>query len=169
MVDFVMLIGIPGSGKSTWARQYVNAMKQKYPWRDFVIMSSDEIRKELWGTDTDQRDPASVFRLLNDRTFHALASHKSVVYDATNCTKRDRKSILELLPETDGTDDYIEKIAVVFLPDVEKCNKQDKMRDRQVGPDVIGRYAKKFAMPTKDEGFDAIYIVKDGYGTEQIV
>ena len=63
-------------------------------------MSSDEIRKELWGSDTDQRNPAAVFELLNRRAYYALSSAISVIYDATNINKKNRKAVLDRMLDT---------------------------------------------------------------------
>lgn len=40
MVKFIMLIGPPGSGKSTWAKNYVQKMQTEEPGHRFVILSS---------------------------------------------------------------------------------------------------------------------------------
>lgn len=42
----ILTIGIPGSGKTTWAKKYL----KEHP-NGTVIISSDEIRKELTGTE----------------------------------------------------------------------------------------------------------------------
>lgn len=151
-----MLIGPPGSGKSTWAKNYVQKMQTEEPGHRFVILSSDEIRKELWGSDTDQRNPAAVFELLNKRAYSALSSATSVIYDATNINKKNRKSVLDCIPHTNYVGFPISKIAVVFETPLDTCIARDASRDRVVGDKVILRYYNQFEIPTKEEGFDSI-------------
>lgn len=164
MVKFIMLIGPPGSGKSTWAKNYVQKMQTEESWHRFVILSSDEIRKELWGSDTDQRNPAAVFKLLNRRAYSALSGATSVIYDATNINKKNRKSVLDRMPDTDFADLPISKIAVVFETPLATCIARDASRDRVVGDKVISRYYNQFEMPTKEEGFGSIYKCKTENG-----
>ena len=54
MSTLYILIGLPGSGKSTWA-----AMQ-----KDCIVLSSDEYREKLFGDATDQAHNAEVFNAL---------------------------------------------------------------------------------------------------------
>ena len=46
--ELIVLCGLPGAGKSTYARQYVQEHSET------KIMSSDSIRKELYGDESIQ-------------------------------------------------------------------------------------------------------------------
>ena len=50
MTNFYMLVGLPGSGKST----IVKKMIEKNP--NIKVFSSDSLRKELWGDENKQGD-----------------------------------------------------------------------------------------------------------------
>ena len=43
MPKFIMMVGLPGSGKSTWAKEYAKTSEN-----ETVILSSDAIREELF-------------------------------------------------------------------------------------------------------------------------
>lgn len=45
MPKFIMMVGLPGSGKSTWAKEYVKTSEN-----ETVILSSDAVREELFGS-----------------------------------------------------------------------------------------------------------------------
>ena len=60
MAKFIMLIGLPGSGKS-----YI-AEKTKAKMKSVLVVSSDEIRKELFGDENDQQNPEKVFETMRD-------------------------------------------------------------------------------------------------------
>ena len=77
MVRLIMLCGLPGSGKSTLAKK----ISSKY---DYTIVSSDAIRKELYGDESIQTDNSKVFRLVQDRIVDCLKNDTSVIFDATN-------------------------------------------------------------------------------------
>lgn len=132
-------IGIPGSGKTTWAKA-----------QDIPVFSSDDIRKELYGDASIQGNPDKVFGLLHERVRECLRNGQSCILDATNLTPRSRK--VPNLPEH-------QKIAVIFNTPIDECKYRNENRDRVVPEEVIDRMAKKYIPPKREEGFrQAIYI-----------
>ena len=57
MPSLIELIGVSGSGKSTWIKN------NKSKWNKTVVISPDEIRKELTGNISDQSKNKEVFEL----------------------------------------------------------------------------------------------------------
>ncbi len=141
---FIMLVGIPGSGKSTYAKEQVNEFTKHF--------SSDAIRKELYGDENCQDDPSRVFNLMQQRTIEALRNGYDVIYDATNITRKSRKAILSQLPA------YVEKKCVVVWVPIDYCIKRDSERERTVGEAVINKMLQRFEAPFYDEGFDNITV-----------
>lgn len=92
----VLPIGISGSGKSTWIRS-LNG-------RNVVIVSPDEIRKELTGNVSDQSKNKEVFALAQQRAAEALKNGKLVVFDATNTVAKYRKALIQQLRSLSGVD-----------------------------------------------------------------
>lgn len=84
MAKVTMMIGIPGSGKSTYA--------MKLPG---VYVSPDAIRKELYGDISVQGNSADVFGLVEKRIREAISKGNNVVYDATNTTKFRKETVAE--------------------------------------------------------------------------
>ena len=66
MTNFYMLVGLPGSGKSTIAKKMI----EKNP--NIKVFSSDSLRKELWGDENKQGDNSKLFNELH--TFLEAAS-----------------------------------------------------------------------------------------------
>lgn len=145
--SLILLVGIPGSGKTTYAEKYV----EKYPGT--VHLSSDKIRAELWGNEATQGDNNEVFSLMQSRAIDALNNGQSVVYDATNITRKDRSYIITLCPKFAKIECHI------IWSKIETCVVRDQMRDRNVGREVIYRMLKRFQAPYYDEGFNEIKIV----------
>ena len=79
-----ILIGLPGSGKSTYCKEKRESNSNS------VYLSSDKIREELYGNESIQGNPAEVFTLMQSRAIEALKNGIDVFYDATNLTRKDR-------------------------------------------------------------------------------
>ena len=144
----IVLVGVPGSGKSFIAKQLAEVNK------DIVIVSSDAIREEFYGDANDQSHNDKVFRVVNKRLKEGLIAEKKVILDATNISKKRRKALLRDLK-------YPKSMAIVMAVPEYICKKRDEERDRHVGSDVINRMIKNWCPPHYSEGFDFISIVYD--------
>lgn len=80
----VMLVGLPGSGKSTYAKHLVSKGHVN------VVRSSDELREELLSDINNQKYNKEIFNVLESLIISDLYSRNSVVYDATNLNKSRR-------------------------------------------------------------------------------
>lgn len=87
MTEFIMLVGLPGSGKSTYA--------EKLKKEGYMIHSSDAIREELTGDINSQDNNPEVFGVLHKRVKEDLKSGHSCVYNATNMSRKRRKAFLD--------------------------------------------------------------------------
>lgn len=148
MADLYILVGVPGSGKSYYAEKTAAALHN-----DSVIVSSDQIRKELFGDEASQQDNAAVFRIFHKRIDTYLAEGKTVFADATNITLKARKPIIEI-----GKKHKSKIFARVFNIPVEECIKRDAERARTVGEAVINKMIRNFQFPQTFEGIDKVIV-----------
>lgn len=151
MSDFILLCGIPGSGKTTMG-------KAAEEFGDFYkLVSSDDIRETLWGDASDQRNPKEVFRIMKEKTILELLAGHNVIYDATNIKRKDREAILsEVKLWVYGVQTY----CFIFDVPVETCIAHNHMRERQVPDEVIYRMAAHMQRPEYNEGWDYICNIK---------
>jgi predicted kinase len=140
-----VLVGLPGSGKSTWlARQGIGAI------------SSDAIRQLLADDATDQTIHARVFLTMRYLLRHRLAIGRPVSYvDATHLTPEERRPYLQLA-QWYGCD--IE--ALYFDVRLEVCRERNLRRERVVPEEAMERMAMKLAPPQMAEGFTKIIVVR---------
>ena len=143
----IILCGIPGSGKSTYAKNYIEQNANT------IHLSSDAIRKELYGDENIQGNPGDVFSLMQKRAIEALNNGCDVLYDATNITRKDRAGIIGVCPKFAKIE-----CRIIWAP-IEVCIERDIFRDRTVGKEVIDRMLKRFQAPYYDEGIDTIKVV----------
>lgn len=140
----IIMVGLPGSGKSTRAKELAALEKS------CVILSSDAIRKELSGSEQDQTQNDRVFKLLYQRMNEYLSKGESVIIDATNTTLKSRKRIL-----SECRVPCYKEVQLVMTP-IEDCISRDASRERSVGKEVIYKFEASFQCPQYFEGFDAI-------------
>ena len=152
MVEFIMLVGIPGSGKSTYAQSLAKT-------KNAVILSSDSLRQELFGDANDGTRNQELFQELNRRTIENLTNGVSVIYDATNINSKRRQSLLKQLPKE------VWKECHYLCVDFRKCIMNDFSRkERNVGIEVIKKMSTSLQVPMHFEGWDNIVVLSDeGY------
>ena len=162
MPTVCMLIGLPASGKSTYAKE----MAQK---NNAIIISTDKIRKELFGDEAiqenEQYNSNTVFSLAYSEIKIAMLEGKDIIFDATNINRKKRKYFLEILSKEyfwslRNTDyDYSFQAILIATP-YEKCLQNNLERRRVVPEEVIKRMMTNFEVPIYKEGWDNIEVVR---------
>ena len=147
-VDFVCLVGLPGSGKSYMAERLMAEHEKK--GSPCVIVSSDAIRGELFVDETCQDNPAIVFEEMKKRALMALENGTSVIYDATNLSRKRRMGLLKSIPASI----VCIKRCVIVWAKLDTCIQRDAKRERIVGEKVIMKMVKQFQTPWYDEGWE---------------
>lgn len=145
MATLFLMIGLPYSGKSTLAESYKN-------YNRTMVISSDEIRKELFGDAGDQSNNELVFKEFHTRVVNGLKMGYNVFADATNLNRKKRMAFLGSMPK--GTF----KVGVMMATPLELIFERMEKRERRVSKEVVMRMLKQFQPPTEGEGFDLINI-----------
>lgn len=147
MSTLYMMVGIPGSGKSTFAK----TLKGKY-------VSRDEIRFKLLQNEDDYfAREKDVFKKFICEIKEGLIENKDVIVDATHLNESSRNKILSKVCP-------VKAIAIVMDTPLDVCLQRNAQRSGRslVPEDAIRNMHQNMTMPNYDEGFDAIFIVKGG-------
>ncbi len=148
-----ILIGLPGSGKSTWIRNKQNK-------NDFVIVSSDdEIDKYAKSQNKTYSEVFDEYikiatSNMNSNLINAIKNNQNIIWDQTNLSAKKRKGIISRLPK------HYEKIAVVFEVDddtlKDRLYNRTKTEGKYIPNSIIENMKRTYEPPTKEEGFDEI-------------
>jgi predicted kinase len=125
-VKVIMTLGLPGSGKTTWAKQY------QTDHLNVVRVNKDDLRAMMHNGEYRNYDIA----ILVVRDFivrEALESGYDVIVDDTNFSPRHRVRLEELAAQY-GADFEVQDFTHVPL---ETCIERDVGRDKPVGEQVI--------------------------------
>lgn len=142
-----MLVGLPGSGKSTAAKEL--SFKE-----NAVIHSSDDLREELFGNINETGRNDELFKELYKRIERDLEKGINTVFDATNVGYKRRKAVLDRY----GKQNCFKACYLVATP-FEKCLEQNSKRERNVKEHVLKTMYKNFVVPQTYEGWDDIEIL----------
>ena len=146
-----VLVGVPGSGKSTWIADQLWA-------KDCVYISSDQLIEEEAArqgkTYNDVFDEyiKTAIALMTEQAIAARDAGKDIIWDQTSVSVKSRRKKFLVLP------DY-EHIAIVF-----DTPKEDKLRRRlsnrpgkNIPWEVVSSMINNFEMPTEEEGFKEVW------------
>lgn len=152
MAKLIMLIGIPGSGKTTYSK----GLSEEY---NANVISSDKVRQTYVGI--DEKD---VFPTVYKMCIEELKAERNVILDATHITPKVRKRSFDALDQY-GVE--YEKVAIFVDTPVDVCVQRVEKRNQDPNElflplDVIESYGKNIVPPKEDEGFKEVRIIKSG-------
>ena len=141
--ELIMLVGIPGSGKSMVAERYAQ--------QGCRVHSSDAVREMLYGKEEIQGKAHEVFSVLMRDLADDLQAGYSCVADATNLSRKRRIAMLSSLS---GKTE--KKTCVLVLADPDTCLERNGARQRTVPPERLHDMLCSFETPYYYEGWDRI-------------
>lgn len=155
----VMFVGIPGSGKTTFARQLAKELQG-------VILNSDAMRMDMWGSldaiqathaDQEERKRANklTFGGMNYATRQILSAGYSVIYDCNANHVWERQEKHDIAQET-GALSVIVRITVPYELSLKRIQERDVAHDqRRISPEraveVLDRFVNEIEEPSGEE------------------
>lgn len=148
-LSLVVLVGVSGSGKSTFAGKHFKATE---------VLSSDFCRALVSDDENNQAVTGEAFQLLHFIASKRLALGKLTVVDATNVQPEARRPLLALAQEYHAI-----PVAIVFNLPERLCQERNMSRsDRDFGGHVVRQQhsqLRRSLRSLKKEGFRHIYAI----------
>ena len=132
MAKMLILSGIPASGKTTWAREFIQDKS------DWIIVNRDSIRNMFgiyWLPDREQLVTDSEFAMIDLGFRHGF----NVIVDDTN---KNPNTIVELQKIASNNNAEIEYRE--FVIDLDEAIRRDSERENPGGESVIRRFYKQY-------------------------
>lgn len=156
-VSLWVLIGLPGSGKSTWASTFAQTGLSLH------LISTDQIRFDLYGNEAIQGQWLQIWHRVQQQFRQSVSAiHQGhltgVIYDATNTRRRPRREVIQAAHQAGFT-----RILAIWIDTpLDQCLDRNQQRSRQVPTKVIHAMARQLAgaPPHCNEGFDALFRVR---------
>lgn len=159
MQKIILMVGLPGSGKSTIAENIINGNVDIY--EDFnpsntIILSSDKFREIFLGDEKDQSNNKLVFEELKKSFMSYLKQNYNIIIDATNINMKERRYYIREAKKY--TSDII--AYVVNTPFDECINRAENRLNRPVNKEIIFNMMKRFQCPQPFEGLEVVFHYK---------
>jgi protein phosphatase len=149
-LSLVVLVGVTGSGKSTFARQH---------FKPTEVISSDYCRGLVADDENDQAATPDAFDVLHYIAGKRLAGGRLTVVDATSVQPEARAPLVALASEHD-----VLPVAIVLDLPSSVCEARNAQRpDRDFGAHVIRRQHAALRKSVKNlqrEGFRAVHVLR---------
>ena len=149
-LSLVVLVGVTGSGKSTFARAH---------FKPTEVISSDYCRGLVADDENDQAATPDAFDVLHYIAGKRLAAARLTVVDATSVQPEARAPLVALAREHD-----VLPVAIVLDLPVSVCEARNALRpDRDFGAHVIRRQhaaLRKSVQNLQREGFRAVHVLR---------
>ena len=147
-----MLIGIPGSGKSTFVKSLNLSnvfIANSDNYIDSIALQSGNTYDEVF--DDNIKIAKSI---MNIEVRKAIKNKMNIIWDQTNIRKSARMKKICAIPSN-----YY-KIAIVFsIPEKDElCKRLNSKPGKTINQSLITNMINDFEMPSLDEGFDEIII-----------
>jgi predicted kinase len=150
----MMLIGLPGTGKTTWIKN-----NRKLFGPNHVVLSTDDILEMIGGqlgmTYNEMFDDISYSfaeKMMMKGAKHAIANKWNVIWDQTNLNVKTRAKKLALFG------DAYEKHGIYFPVPPDHDVRLNSRVGKTIPRHVMQSMKEKMEMPSTNEGFDSLTV-----------
>jgi predicted kinase len=141
--EVVLLAGLPGAGKDTFATRYLS---------DWPVISLDNYRRKLRIDPADRQGTSYVVHLAKEEAKTLLRSRKPFVWNATNLTRQLRKQLIDLCTK------YKARVRLIYIEvPYQQLIQQNRNREHVVPDEAFHRMIQRLEVPAIWEAHQVDY------------
>ena len=151
MAKVYVLVGVPGSGKSTWIKNQIWALGMPVISTDNLVEDYAREQGKTYSEVFEEYMPTAV-NLMAEQVVFYRDNGVDMIWDQTSTTVKSRSRKFSMLP------DY-EHIAVVFdTPEWKELKRRlDSREGKHIPRKIVKSMIHNFEMPTEEEGYKEIW------------
>lgn len=162
MPEVIMLVGLPGCGKSTWVGKFLETQEPN----SYRIISSDALIEETarecgvtYDVAHDLIPQETISAMLYEQVHQCVITNQNLIWDQTNLTEERRRDKLRMIPLT------WTRRCVVFEVPVDEIKRRRDAREaanpgKTLPSDIIESMTAAYQPPSRLEGWDEITFVR---------
>lgn len=158
-LDVILICGLPGAGKSHFAKTYLNKNERKH-------INRKEIRKfiyemttfgDKWYESFFTEKNENIVKHVEVRLYeHMLAQNYKVIVDNTSMNRQSRKKYIDIAKK------LRKSIGVIYLnTPLQKCILRNQELEDSVPSTVVSNLFAAKELPQKEEGFKEVLILEN--------
>jgi len=154
MARLILMIGLPGSGKSFLAQKLAEGDPS------YRRISTDAIRGQLFGDEAFQGPWLKIWSRVREQFQEAIAHDAVAIYDATNARRRNRRDAIREVRRMG-----FESVSGLWVNSpLELCLDRNRKRSRRVPEAIVLKMHRQLtdAPPTLQDGFDRLIELGSG-------
>ena len=156
-----IMIGLPGSGKSTWIKENVFDQKTRIISTDNILediaKKHDLTYNEVF-SDNIEEATKQFWNEIDEATFNG----ENIIIDRTNMTVSSRRKIISRIPKNY----HIVGVNVSCNDSLTHSMRLASRKGKHIPTHIVENMARSYQIPTKDEGFDSITFLNTASDTE---
>jgi predicted kinase len=153
MNKLYVLVGVPGSGKSTWIKEQTWMLGLNVVCTDTFVEAYAKQQGKTYSEVFEEYMPNAI-ELMTEQVIFAREHGHDIIWDQTSTTVKSRKRKFNMLPNYYA-------IAIVFsIPEEKELKRRLNSRPgKEIPWDIVQGMIDNFEMPTEEEGFKEIWRV----------
>lgn len=137
----ILLSGLPGSGKNTWAANHV-------PHLPTICL--DDIRRELKISPQDNQ--GKVLQAAKEQAKKFLRAKQSFVWNATNLIRLRRRALVDLFTT------YQARVKIIYLETpYQDLLERNRTREESIPTQILERFIDRMEIPERTEAHEVVY------------
>lgn len=139
MADLVVMCGLPGAGKTTFAKMFAKKNNYRY-------ISIDNFYQAVFGNETEHYHKYQVWEILYKAVDLAIEDGVNVILDTNAPNPSDREILYERIGKK-----FAHRTIVYVENDPDTCKENNKHRNRVIPDEQMDYIINRFISPTKEE------------------